>query len=368
MVAVAVINTAFVVIGNYAAMLGFGVDTWYVDPDDLTFAMKLFYIGETLYLTLLGLTKVSILFFYLRIFPNPRFRMLCWVVMCWVLVSTTTFVILQIFQCTPASATWESWQGNYPVPYQCFDVNALVYAAAGFSIAQDIVILVIPLPPLLNLNTNWRRKIGIVLMFSLGLFVLVTSCIRLRFVVRFARSTNLAWDYADTLNWSGVEVAVSVVVASLPAIRVLLISIWPKVFSTSVKKPTGRRPDTLPELKRLPLGGERRPVRSPQSRFFSMLAKTICEKEEGDGPDGSQLERGDSIMGGMHTGTRIGDSPAGVDKVVPNRLTLGSTIGKGFLDGDSRGISLDRIISVRPIKRAEALSTSRTGMDQDKNL
>ncbi|KUI73557.1 hypothetical protein VM1G_09165 [Cytospora mali] len=358
MVAVAVINMAFVVIGNYAAMLGFGVDTWYVDPDDLTFAMKLFYIGETLYLTLLGLTKVSVLCFYLRIFPNPRFRVLCWVVICWVLVSTTTFVILQIFQCTPASATWESWKGNYPVPYQCFDVNALVYAAAGFSIGQDIIILVIPLPLLLNLNTKWRRKLGIVFMFSLGLFVLVTSCIRLRFVVRFARSTNLAWDYADTLNWSGVEVAVSIVVASLPAIRVLLISIWPKVFSMSVKNSSGRPPDTLSELKQLPSGGERWLVRSPQSRLFSMLAKTIGEKEEGNGPDGSQLERGDTLMGGMHTGTRIGDSPVGVDEVVPNRLTLGSTIGKGFLDGDSKGLSLDRINAVRPIIRAEAKSTT----------
>lgn len=40
MVAVAVMDVAFVVIGNYAGMLGFGVDTWYVAPDDLTFALK----------------------------------------------------------------------------------------------------------------------------------------------------------------------------------------------------------------------------------------------------------------------------------------------------------------------------------------
>lgn len=40
MVTAAVINVAFIVIGNCAAMLGFGFDTWYVDPDDLTFALK----------------------------------------------------------------------------------------------------------------------------------------------------------------------------------------------------------------------------------------------------------------------------------------------------------------------------------------
>lgn len=40
MVAVAIINVPFVAIGNYAGMLGFGVDTWYVTPADLTFALK----------------------------------------------------------------------------------------------------------------------------------------------------------------------------------------------------------------------------------------------------------------------------------------------------------------------------------------
>ncbi|ROV92003.1 hypothetical protein VSDG_07639 [Cytospora chrysosperma] len=249
-------NVAFIVIGNYSAMLGFGRDTWYVNPNDLTFALKLFYISESLYLTLLGLTKVSVIFFYLRIFPNPRFRVFCWVVMCWVLVSTTTFVILQIFQCTPISAIWRSWEGNYPMPYHCFDVNALVYAAAGFSIAQDIVILAMPLPLLLSLNTKWRRKFGIVIMFSLGVFVLATSCIRLRFMVLFARTTNPAWDYSDVLVWSGVEVAVSIIVTSLPAIRILLIAMWPKAFSTGVRKSSGRPSGASGQSENPPLGGE----------------------------------------------------------------------------------------------------------------
>ncbi|ROW06945.1 hypothetical protein VMCG_04161 [Cytospora schulzeri] len=361
MVTVAIINVAFVVLGNYAAMLGFGLDTWYIDPDDLTFALKVFYIGETLYLTLLGLTKVSVLFFYLRLFPNPRFRVLCWAVMCWVLVSTTTFVTLQIFQCTPLSAIWESWEGNYPVPYHCFDVNALVYAAAGFSIAQDIVILAIPLPLLLRLNTNWRRKVGIVIMFSLGIFVLITSCIRLRFIVQFAKSTNPAWDYTDVLIWSGVEVAVSIIVTSLPAIRVLLISLWPKVFSTGASKSSGRPSEASSELKKTPLGGgERRPVRSPQSRLFSMLAKTRVGDEE------SQLERDNHTRGHIRTETGPGvGSPVGADNIMPNRLTLGSTIGTSFLDGESWEFSRGSIIPTRPIVYTEGTSRRKMGASDD---
>lgn len=387
MVTVAVMNVAFIVIGNYSAMLGFGRDTWYVNPNDLTFALKvsaavciyrfvasrrvrltgrlkLFYISESLYLTLLGLTKVSVIFFYLRIFPNPRFRVFCWVVMCWVLVSTTTFVILQIFQCTPISAIWRSWEGNYPMPYHCFDVNALVYAAAGFSIAQDIVILAMPLPLLLSLNTKWRRKFGIVIMFSLGVFVLATSCIRLRFMVLFARTTNPAWDYSDVLVWSGVEVAVSIIVTSLPAIRILLIAMWPKAFSTGVRKSSGRPSGASGQSENPPLGGMRRPVRSPQSRLFSMLAKTKVGDDEGAGTDQTQLDPVDRTGGHMWTGTSFGATQhVGVDDVIPNRLTLGSTIGMGFLDGESRNSSCSSVAPIRPITHVRDTSTRAIGRD-----
>lgn len=291
-----------------------------------------------MYLTLLGLTKVSLLFFYLRLFPNPRFRLLCWAVMCWVLVSTTTFVLLQVFQCTPISATWESWEGDYPDPYHCFDVTALVSAAAGFSIAQDTVILAMPLPLLLGLQTNWRRKAGILLMFGLGVLVLATSCIRLRYIVRFARSTNPSWDYTDVSIWSGIEVAVSIIVASLPAVRILLISLWPRAFSTGARQSSGGPSEASSEPKKWLSGSRRKPARSPQSLLYSLLVKTRVGDEEGqpEQRDGYALGHVRTGSGSVDDGDPVeGD---GVD-ICPNRLTLGSTIGTSFLDGERRSIS-----------------------------
>lgn len=40
MAAVAAIYVAFQVIGGYIDMLGFGIDIWYVEPDNLTLALK----------------------------------------------------------------------------------------------------------------------------------------------------------------------------------------------------------------------------------------------------------------------------------------------------------------------------------------
>jgi hypothetical protein len=60
--------------------------------------------------------------------------------------------------------------------------------------------LIMPLPLLFRLNTTWRAKAGIIFMFSLGVFDLVTSCVRLRSIVSFGDSVNPSWDYTDTVS------------------------------------------------------------------------------------------------------------------------------------------------------------------------
>lgn len=204
-----------------AGQLGFGVDVWMVEPEVFSYALKLFYIDESFYLTVLVLTKISILFFYLRIFPQRKFRWACYGVMAWVGVSGVIFVFMQIFQCIPVEFVWEGWLGTFG-PHRCLDVHALTYTAAAFSITQDIVILVMPLPLLWNLNTGLRQRIDIGIMFSLGFFILLTSCIRLGFIVKFASTYNPSRDYVGPLIWSGLECGVSMIVTSLPGIRTML--------------------------------------------------------------------------------------------------------------------------------------------------
>ncbi|KAK0626376.1 hypothetical protein B0T14DRAFT_387386, partial [Immersiella caudata] len=187
---------------------------------------------ETIYLIILTLTKVSILCFYLRIFPNRTFRICSFVTMAWVGISGIIFVFLQLFQCVPVQFIWEGWKKGDFGSYQCLDVNALAFTTATFGIAQDIVILVLPLPLLAKLDVSRRSKLGIMLMFSLGIFVFITSCVRLWTIFSFGDSVNPTWDYTNVLIWTGLEVAVSIIVTSLPAIRVLLSHCFPDTFGS----------------------------------------------------------------------------------------------------------------------------------------
>ncbi|KAH7329183.1 hypothetical protein B0I35DRAFT_473809 [Stachybotrys elegans] len=229
-----------IVVLSQCAVFGFGVDVWTVPIPEMTRALQLFFILETLYLTCLGLTKISVLCFYLRIFPQTKFRFCALFIMGLIIVSQVIIVFMQIFQCQPVSYTWEGWTKE-DRDARCLNLNALTYSAAGASIAQDVIILLLPLPLLFKLQTGLKNKIGITIMFSLGIFILLTSCIRLRFLVSFGHTTNPSWDYTDPAIWSGVEIAVSLIVVCLPAIRSLVNHLVPGWVASVLSRTGGTR-------------------------------------------------------------------------------------------------------------------------------
>jgi hypothetical protein len=47
--------------------------------------------------------------------------------------------------------------------------NALGFANAGISILLDIWMLCLPLTQLLKLSLHWKKKVGVAMMFSVGL-------------------------------------------------------------------------------------------------------------------------------------------------------------------------------------------------------
>ncbi|KAL2205430.1 hypothetical protein CC79DRAFT_1256850, partial [Sarocladium strictum] len=193
---------------------------------------QLFYIDEPFYLVTLALTKVSVLCFYLRIFPTRTFRYTAYAAMAFIIIPTTICLFLQIFQCRPVHLIWDGWLSK-EWEDNCLNINVLAYVAGSFSIAQDLMLIVLPMPWLVRLNIGLKTKLGVMLMFSLGVFVLATSCTRLVYILAFGHTQNPTWDYVDPLIWSGLEVAVSVIITCLPALRVLILHFIPSFRSTS---------------------------------------------------------------------------------------------------------------------------------------
>lgn len=157
-------NTAISIHGTVAN--GLGRDIWTLPFDMVTRFGYFFYIMEILYFAVLTVLKVSILFFYLRIFPDAKVRRVLWTTQALNGLSGLAFIIAAIFQCSPISYFWTNWDGEHEG--KCINIHALVWANAIASIVFDICILAIPLSQLHKLNLHWKRKVGVALMFIVG--------------------------------------------------------------------------------------------------------------------------------------------------------------------------------------------------------
>ncbi|KAI0433528.1 50S ribosomal protein L36e [Xylaria sp. FL1042] len=211
--------------------LGFGKDIWTLTPYRITHIVRFTWVTEILYFLLLALTKTSLLFFYLRVFPSPRFQRLCYVTMGVVVASGIAFTLTAIFYCMPISYIWTGWTGE--TKGHCLNFNAFAWSHAVTSIAQDLWIIALPIPSLLKLQLGTRRKFHLILMFSVGLAITIVSAVRLTTLVQFATTTNPTYDSVTTAYWSVLEAYVSIICCCLPSVRSLLRTVSPSCFGSS---------------------------------------------------------------------------------------------------------------------------------------
>lgn len=145
---------------------GMGRDVWTLTSSQITKFGLGFYVIEVLYFQQVATLKLSLLFFYIRIFPSRPVRRLLWGTVAFVSIWGSVYVFLGIFQCTPISYFWTKWDGTHHG--HCMDINALGWSNAGMSIATDIWMLAIPMWQLKTLQLDWRRKVGVGMMFGVG--------------------------------------------------------------------------------------------------------------------------------------------------------------------------------------------------------
>lgn len=145
---------------------GLGHDIWTLTPEQITGFLIYFYAIEILYFLEVGMLKLSLLLFYIRIFPNRRVHQLLWGTVAFVSVTSLLYTFLSIFQCTPISYFWTKWDGTSHG--YCVDMAKVAWSNAGISIVVDVWMLATPLWQLRSLQLDWRKKLGVGLMFGVG--------------------------------------------------------------------------------------------------------------------------------------------------------------------------------------------------------
>ncbi|KAL9471948.1 hypothetical protein ACSS6W_009889 [Trichoderma asperelloides] len=112
----------------------------------------------------------------------------------------------------------------------CINLATFWFANAGFSIATDVIILLLPMPLVYQLEVPRPQKIALIAVFAIGVFVVITSCLRVTTLDVFATSSDNTYDIANVM-WTIIEPNVAILCACLPTLRQLVVKLFPALGS-----------------------------------------------------------------------------------------------------------------------------------------
>jgi hypothetical protein len=75
-----------------------------------------FFVFQCFVKNTVGISKLSLLFLYLDIFPQKKFRIMCWTLIVHISLALIALNIVTILQCQPIQHSWDkSLQGKWYV-------------------------------------------------------------------------------------------------------------------------------------------------------------------------------------------------------------------------------------------------------------
>jgi hypothetical protein len=162
----------------------------------------------------LSLTKISILLQYRRVFVGSDIQRIITGSIGVIVVYGLWSVFATAFMCTPVSYFWNPSIGGH-----CLSRLGVWFANASLNIITDVVICLMPVPVLNRLSLPRKQKYALIAVFCLGLFVCLTSILRLKALYQISVSTDVTWDNTPAAYWSSLECNCSVVAACLPTVK-----------------------------------------------------------------------------------------------------------------------------------------------------
>ncbi|KAI3584159.1 hypothetical protein IWW34DRAFT_721715 [Fusarium oxysporum f. sp. albedinis] len=171
---------------------------------ELIFAMATFVI------------KLSVLSFYLRIFVHRNLRLYAKLSMGFISLWTLGNVLQVFLICRPFAASYDP-----TVKGTCGNQVSSFIAIGAFNAITDVLILSLPLPVLWSLQARTCTKVGLTIIFSIGLLVSVVAIIRIISLT----SVDVKGNLTGTMVWaaflSTVEPNLAIVCVSLPMLAPL---------------------------------------------------------------------------------------------------------------------------------------------------
>ncbi|THC99528.1 hypothetical protein EYZ11_000988 [Aspergillus tanneri] len=213
--------------GRLVCKWAFGKHEHDVPQELLIQTLKLYFVAQILYKINIGLTKISILLLYIRLFIQRWFFITC---LTWVAIIssfTLSTVISSILQCSPVQYAFNK---SIRSGGSCFNLTAFWYANAVFNIFSDLVLVALPVPVICKLHLPLKSKLVLCSIFAVGIFVCITSILRITTLDIATSHLDITWNSIGSSMWTVIESNLGIICACLPALRRPLAFVCPRLF------------------------------------------------------------------------------------------------------------------------------------------
>ncbi|RFU72423.1 integral membrane [Trichoderma arundinaceum] len=183
---------------------------------NLIIILKLTISYALIYTACISTVKLSVLFFYLRVFPNQQMRIATQIVIGFVSIWAVANVLMFFLICRPFEANY-----NPAIGGTCGNQVSAFIAVGAYNIISDFVVLTLPLHTIWTLKARRQMKISLSAIFLAGLIVSAVA------VCRIITLTHLELaNITGTMVWvdflSTLEVNLGIICVSLPMLRPLV--------------------------------------------------------------------------------------------------------------------------------------------------
>ncbi|KAL5095349.1 hypothetical protein Trisim1_000123 [Trichoderma cf. simile WF8] len=221
-----------------------------LSPDDPEYHLrvlgsKIQIAGWSTYSTLLWTLKTSLLIFYIRLTDGlaKHYRVRIYIGFAFLAASYIVVALNLYLSCRPFHKLWQIYPdpGNVCQPAVS---NQIIWVYWAFNVTTDLYIISIPLPMLWTTTLKPWRKIGLIFLFSGGIFVVVCATLRCALIVLdTANGAQLAG------SWAVRETFVAVVTSNLPMLVPLLKTLLGPLIGSilSSRRSTQKLEDATPK-------------------------------------------------------------------------------------------------------------------------
>ncbi|KAI0400013.1 hypothetical protein F4802DRAFT_620395 [Xylaria palmicola] len=218
---------AFAALKLVANTYGQGYHQWDVNVVTIQRFLLFQNVIEILYCPTLLFAKYTVLrqievIFYKHQHKRIAFRVI------WGLIWANTFFYISIFFTFLLACVPRSKISDPTIKGHCIDTHASILATSAINVVSDVTIFIIPLVAVWELQLRPKAKIGISIVFAVGILATAACTVRLYYGVELTRSSDATWLIEGVGTWAMVEFATVILVACFP--------LFPRLYKHLLKR------------------------------------------------------------------------------------------------------------------------------------